>query len=55
LTGNVLTCRAHHYSYDAVTGQGINPAGLQLRVLPVRIENGVVSVDPHPLAAEAEG
>lgn len=55
LSGNVLTCRAHRYSYDAVTGQGINPRGLQLQALPVRIENGVVSVDPDPPGAEAEG
>jgi toluene monooxygenase system ferredoxin subunit len=55
LTGNVLTCRAHRYSYDAVTGQGLNPRGLQLQALPVRVENGVVSVDPDPLPAEGDG
>jgi len=54
LTGNVLTCSAHRYSYDAVTGQGINPRGLKLTPLPVRIENGVVSVDPDPLPLEGE-
>ena len=52
LNGNVLTCRAHRYSYDAVTGQGINPRGLNLTALPVRVENGVVSVDPVPLEVE---
>lgn len=55
LTGNVLTCRAHRYSYDAVTGQGINPRGLKLTPLPVRIERGMVSVDPTPPSLEGEG
>jgi toluene monooxygenase system ferredoxin subunit len=52
LSGNVLTCRAHHHSYDASTGLGINPRGARLNALPVRIENGVVSVDPDPQPIE---
>lgn len=45
LDGDVLTCRAHGWQYDACTGAGINPAGVALRRLPLRIEGDRVAVD----------
>jgi toluene monooxygenase system ferredoxin subunit len=45
LEGCVLTCSAHHYTYDVRTGEGINPKRVQLPVFPVRIEDGRIWVD----------
>jgi len=45
LEGRVLTCSAHHYQYDAVTGGGINPKNVCLGSIPVRIEDGQIWVD----------
>lgn len=35
LEGDVLTCLAHHYVYDAKTGCGLNPCGVHLKSIPV--------------------
>jgi toluene monooxygenase system ferredoxin subunit len=45
LEEGVLTCAAHHYQYDACTGQGINPRSVRLRTFAVRIEQGDILVD----------
>jgi toluene monooxygenase system ferredoxin subunit len=45
LADHVLTCRAHHYTYDARTGAGINPATTQLRKLDVVVRDGAIFVD----------
>lgn len=45
LDGHVLTCSAHHYQYDARTGQGINPRSICLTTFPVRIEGDEILVD----------
>jgi toluene monooxygenase system ferredoxin subunit len=45
LSGCTLTCRAHHYEYDARTGQGINPRSVRLQRFAVEVSAGVVSVD----------
>jgi len=45
LEGNVLTCAAHEWKYDACTGRGINPAGIALRRLPFKVEDGAIYVD----------
>lgn len=45
LNGHVLTCRAHHYQYDASTGRGINPACTALVALPVRVTAGEIMVE----------
>jgi toluene monooxygenase system ferredoxin subunit len=45
LAGGVLTCRAHEWQYDAVTGRGLNPAEAQLRPIAVKIEAGAIWVD----------
>jgi toluene monooxygenase system ferredoxin subunit len=41
----VLTCRAHHYTYDASTGAGINPKTAQLRAFPVEARDGAIYID----------
>jgi toluene monooxygenase system ferredoxin subunit len=38
LEGTVLTCRAHHWQFDIVTGQGINPASASLTRLATATE-----------------
>ena len=45
LSGRVLTCSAHHYQYDAATGQGINPRTARLERFPVEVRGGDVFVD----------
>jgi nitrite reductase/ring-hydroxylating ferredoxin subunit len=45
LVGRTLTCAAHHYTYDACTGCGINPASAKLRRLPIEIQDGVIHVE----------
>ena len=45
LDGPVLTCSAHEWQYDARSGEGLNPRGVQLRRYPVRLEDGWVLVD----------
>jgi toluene monooxygenase system ferredoxin subunit len=53
LAGCVITCRAHHYQYDARTGHGINPKSVRLPRFPVEESGGAVLVDV-PALAEAE-
>jgi toluene monooxygenase system ferredoxin subunit len=45
LAGCTLTCRAHHFEYDARTGAGINPRAGQLKTYPVRCERGQLLID----------
>jgi toluene monooxygenase system ferredoxin subunit len=45
LEDRVITCTAHHYQYDALTGRGINPKAACLTRFPVRIEGGGIWVD----------
>jgi toluene monooxygenase system ferredoxin subunit len=45
LDGELLTCYAHLWEFDARTGQGVNPATACLRQYAVRVEDdGTVSV-----------
>lgn len=55
LEGRVLTCSAHHYQYDALTGCGINPRAVCLASFPVRVESGAIWVDPANGSREGEG
>ncbi len=45
LQGDVLTCAAHSWQFDADTGRGLNPEGCQLTRYDVRIEDGEILVD----------
>lgn len=45
LDGSVLTCAAHEWSFDAHTGDGVNPAAARLRRYPVRLDGDAVLVD----------
>jgi toluene monooxygenase system ferredoxin subunit len=52
LERGVLTCRVHRHSFDAASGQGINPFGPCLTRVPARVENGQVLVElPAPRRA----
>jgi toluene monooxygenase system ferredoxin subunit len=46
LDGDVLTCRAHGWSYDVRTGRGVNPEDARLVRFPARVDGGDVLVDP---------
>jgi toluene monooxygenase system ferredoxin subunit len=45
LEDDVITCSAHHYQYDALTGQGVNPRTACLTTFAVKVEAGKVFVD----------
>jgi toluene monooxygenase system ferredoxin subunit len=45
LEGHTLTCPAHHFQFDATTGQGINPSCLRLRRYPIECRAGMIHVD----------
>ena len=44
LSGDVLTCHAHHWQFDAVTGAGINPRKSCLKRLHLDIVEGKIRV-----------
>jgi toluene monooxygenase system ferredoxin subunit len=45
LSGRVLTCAAHEWQYDVLTGQGLNPCGVALTAFAVEIRAGAIWVD----------
>ena len=45
LEGCVLTCRAHEWQYDVVSGQGTNPRGVSLSPFALEVRDGAVWVD----------
>jgi toluene monooxygenase system ferredoxin subunit len=49
LDGCILTCRAHHWSFDITTGLSVNPANQRLVEFPVRVEAGMVQIGETPL------
>jgi toluene monooxygenase system ferredoxin subunit len=51
LEAGVLTCRAHHFQYDARTGAGINPRDVRLSPVPLRVDAGRI-VFPQAGAGE---
>lgn len=56
LKGRVIMCRAHQWTFDAESGQGINPGKCQLAEYPVKIENDEIYVNTEgvvPLFAQA--
>ena len=49
----VITCRVHQHTFDAATGDGINPRRPCLKPLSLRLENGKIMVElaePPPVA-----
>ena len=50
LAGRVLTCAAHEWQYDAVTGLGLNPCGVALTAFAVEIRNGAIWIDVAAVA-----
>lgn len=49
LDGSTLICRAHEWSFDATSGQGINPKGECLRRHGIEVRDGSVLVSRRPL------
>lgn len=45
LDGGILTCAAHLWEFDAVTGAGINPGDCALARYPTKIEGDQILVD----------
>jgi toluene monooxygenase system ferredoxin subunit len=52
LQGATLTCSAHHYQFDADTGRGKNPKGVQLTLIAVACRDGKILVDIDGAAVE---
>lgn len=42
--GTIITCWAHGWQYDAMTGRGINPQSVQLTALATQVKDGMVQV-----------
>ena len=57
LEGELLTCAAHRWQFDATTGQGVNPASARLKRFPVHIveRRVLIDVEPGGVSAEPEG
>ncbi|MBS1189341.1 MAG: 2Fe-2S ferredoxin [Rhodocyclaceae bacterium] len=54
--GRVVMCRAHQWTFDGNSGQGINPGNCRLAEYPVRVEGDDVLVaveGVQPLFAQA--
>ena len=47
-----LTCAMHLWQYDARTGKGLNPRGVALRRVPMKLEDGGIWVEVDGDAAE---
>jgi toluene monooxygenase system ferredoxin subunit len=45
LKDRVLTCASHHWQFDVITGQGINPRDACLSPIAVRVVEGEILVD----------
>lgn len=43
--GHVLMCRAHQWTFDVRTGQGINPGNCRLAEYPVKVDGEDVMID----------
>ena len=44
----VLTCSAHLWQFNVVSGEGVNPTGVALTAYPVKVENETVMVALPP-------
>ena len=45
LKGKTLTCRAHLWQFDVMSGAGVNPEDCRLAVFPVELRDEDVYVD----------
>ena len=43
--GKILTCRAHHWQFDAASGTGVNPNDCKLARYPLKIDGDDIYVD----------
>ncbi len=50
--GGVLMCPAHQWTFDAASGQGVNPGNCRLAVYPVRIDGDDVMVEVDGVTPE---
>ena len=41
----ILTCPAHLWQFDVLTGEGVNPTGCQLKCYELKIEDDQIYVD----------
>ncbi len=48
--GRVLMCRAHQWTFDARSGDGINPGDCRLARYPIQLHNGDVLVEVDGVA-----
>ena len=44
LIGCILTCSAHLWQFDVISGNGVNPVDVRLNAYPVKIKNNVIYV-----------
>ena len=44
LDGPILTCAAHLWQFNLLTGEGVNPKDCQLHRYPVKVEDATISV-----------
>ena len=49
--GRVVMCRAHQWTFDAVSGDGVNPKDCRLARYPVKVEGETVLVSTEGVAA----
>jgi len=48
LDGHVLTCSAHLWQFNLLTGEGVNPKGCRLHCYQVEVKDATISVGmPH--------
>jgi len=50
LSGRVLMCRAHQWTFDVTTGAGVNPGDCRLAEYPVKVENEAILVSVEGVA-----
>jgi toluene monooxygenase system ferredoxin subunit len=48
LEAGVITCRVHQHTFDAASGDGINPPRPCLTTVPARVEAGRILVELSP-------